>query len=320
MLRSIFITLSKADWARRIILNLGFAWKMANRFIAGEHLDDAIDVVKELNAKNINTTLDHLGEHTTNEEESQRATTDILNILDVIDREGVRANVSIKLSQIGLGVDNELCAQNLVKILSHAKNKNNFVRIDMEDSSTVDATLDLFRHARDEKGFDNVGLVIQSYLYRSEQDVRKLMKSGTPIRLCKGAYKESPDIAFPNKRDVDNNYDVVATILFQSALNQSAPEISPDGRFPPLPAIATHDEKRIQYSKDVAEAIGLGKKAFEFQMLHGIRRDLQESLVRDGYQVRVYVPFGTQWYPYFMRRLAERPANIWFFVSNILRG
>ena len=188
----------------------------------------------------------------------------------------------------------------------------------MEDTPYTDQTLRLFEQMRDQ-GYGNTGIVLQSYLYRSEADARKLLADGTPIRLVKGAYQEPPDKAFPKKADVDANFDLLTKIMMDAALAAKSPRSGSNPCFPPIPAIGTHDEKRIEFARQYAERIGLSKQEYEFQMLYGIRRDLQERLVREGYLVRVYVPFGTHWYPYFMRRLAERPANIWFFVSNFFR-
>jgi proline dehydrogenase len=319
MFRAFFIYLSKASWARRIVTGWSVAWWAASRFVAGETVDEAINVVKELNAKGINATLDHLGEHTSDIEKSRRATEDILEIIDAIDKSGVRANVSIKLTQIGLALGEQVCAENLERILTYAKEKDNFVRLDMEDFPWVDTTLGLYRRMRNECDLGNTGLVIQSYLFRSEEDVRKLMEEGVRIRLCKGAYKEPADVAFPKKDDVDANFDRLAEMLVDGALVAGSPAISPDGKIPPIPAIASHDEQRLVYAKAYAEQAGLPKDALEIQMLYGIRRDLQEQAVEEGYPVRVYVPYGTEWYPYFVRRLAERPANLWFFISNFFR-
>jgi proline dehydrogenase len=320
MLRSFFIYLSKASWAQKLVTNWGFAWKAASRFIAGERIEDAIRAVRELNAKGINATLDHLGEHTSTTEEADRATQDILTVLNEIDKAAVRANVSIKLTQIGMGLDEEICQQNLVRILELARQHNNFVRVDIEDTPYTDVTIHTY-NAMLERGFttQQVGMAVQAYLYRSEEDTRKLLEKGTRFRLVKGAYKEPADKAYPKKADVDANYDLLTKIMIDAALKIEQNTLSQDGRVPPLPAIASHDEKRIVFAKQYAEKVGLPKKAIEFQMLYGIRRDLQEQLVEEGYPVRVYVPFGTHWYPYFMRRLAERPANIWFFVSNFFR-
>ena len=317
MLRSIFIYLSKAAWAQRLVTGWGFAWRTASRFVAGTQLSDAIRVVRELNAKSINVTLDHLGEHTSRPEEAQQATDDILVSLDELKNADLCANVSIKLTQIGLGLDENLCAQNLERILSRARSCNTFIRIDMEDTPYTDMTINLFYQMR-AKGYKNTGMVIQSYLYRSEADTRRLLDDKVTIRLVKGAYKEPPDKAFPKKQDVDANFDLLTKFMIDTALAVKS-HLSADGRIPPIPALGTHDEKRIAFGKQYAEKVGLPKNGLEFQMLYGIRRDLQENLVKEGYPVRVYVPFGTHWYPYFMRRLAERPANIWFFISNFFR-
>ncbi|HTP00027.1 MAG TPA: proline dehydrogenase family protein [Anaerolineales bacterium] len=317
MLRSFLIYLSKAAWAQKVVTSWGIAWKFASRFVSGTKIDDAIRAIRELNSKGINVTLDHLGEHTSKPEEASEATAAILNTLDEIKASGVCANVSIKLTQIGLGLDESLCAQNLERILARAKENDNFVRIDMEDTPYTDKTLNLYCQMHD-KGYDNTGMVLQSYLFRTEADVKKLLAARTPIRLVKGAYQEPANKAFPKKADVDANYDLVTKLMMDAALAADSPRVG--DCFPPIPAIATHDENRIAFAKNYAQKIGLPKDAYEFQMLYGIRRDLQEQLVKDGYKVRVYVPFGTHWYPYFMRRLAERPANVWFFVSNYFKN
>jgi proline dehydrogenase len=319
MLRSFFIYLSKASWAQKLITGWGFAWRTASRFVAGTNLADALRVVRELNAKGINATLDHLGEHTSTPEEAQQAAEDIFATLDAIGAEpGLRSNVSIKLTQVGMGLDESLCAENLERILSRAKAANTFIRVDMEDTPYTDKTINLHYSMR-EKGYENHGMVIQAYLFRSEADTRRLLQDGVRIRNVKGAYNEPPDKAFPKKADVDANFDLITKIMLDASLAQKS-NLSGDGRVPPIPAIATHDEKRILFAKNYAGKIGLPKTGLEFQMLYGIRRDLQESLAKEGYPVRVYVPFGTHWYPYFMRRLAERPANIWFFISNFFKG
>jgi len=319
MLRSILIYLSKATWARQLVTSWGFAWRAASRFVAGETLQDGINVIKDLNAKGINATLDHLGEHTTDPERAQRATEDILEALDAIEESGVRANVSVKLTQLGLALDEQLCKGNLERILKKAQELGNFVRIDMEDSPWVNQTLSLYRYLLYDCGCDNVGVVIQSYLYRSEQDVVDIMAQHGRIRLCKGAYQEPERVAFPKKSDVDGNYDLIARLMLEGALAAGSPPVSPDGKIPPIPALATHDEKRITLAKAYIDQLELPLSAMEFQMLNGIRRDLQQQLAAEGYPVRVYVPYGTEWYPYFVRRLAERPANLWFFLSNMFR-
>ena len=320
MLRSLFIYLSRAGWAQRIVTSWKYAWQTASRFVAGESIQDAIRAIRELNEKGIVTTLDQLGEHTTTTEEATQSAEGILTILEEIDKAGVKSNVSIKLTQIGMGLDDLICRENLTRILNRAKDCKNFVRIDMEDTPYTDMTISLLNGVLDD-GFNtrSVGLVVQSCLFRTEEDTRKLLERGVRFRLVKGAYKEPADKAYPKKADVDANYDLLSKILIDAALAAKSPRLSEDGRIPPLPAIATHDVKRIEFAKQYAEKIGLPKEALEFQMLYGIRRDLQDQLVAEGYPVRVYVPFGTHWYPYFMRRLAERPANIWFFVSNFFR-
>jgi proline dehydrogenase len=319
MLRSLLIYLSHASWARQIVTRWGFAWRAASRFVAGEQLEDAIRVVGELNEKGINATLDHLGEHTTSPEKASQATEDILKILEEIDRTGVRSNVSIKLTQIGLALDPALCEENFCRILDSARAHHSFVRIDMEESNYVDPTLALLSKMSAECGCENLGTVIQSYLYRSDEDIERLKKQGTRIRLCKGAYQEPPEIAFPKKSDVDASYDRLAQLLIDGAMAKGSPALSADGKIPPIPAFATHDPDRIEFAKNYAQKVDLPNKALEFQMLHGIRRDLQEELAQRGYPVRVYVPYGSEWYPYFTRRLAERPANLWFFLSNLVR-
>lgn len=318
MLRNFFIYLSKARWARKLVTGWSVSWSMASRFISGETLGDAIQAIKKINGKGINATLDHLGEHTDSPELADQATQDIIKALDAIQNSGVRANVSVKLTQIGLGLSSELCSENLEKIVSHASALNNFVRVDMEDSPVTQITIDILNKVRS-KGYDNVGIVIQSYLYRSEQDIRNLLLECIPIRLCKGAYNEPAAVAFPKKSDVDANYDKLSRILIDATLTNGCKPVSSDGRFPPIPGIASHDEKRIQMAKEYAQQVGLPQNSLEFQMLYGIRRELQEQLARDGFPVRVYVPYGTEWYPYFMRRLAERPANVWFILSNFFR-
>jgi len=320
MLRALLIYLSQAVWARAIITRWSLTWRVASRFVAGETPDTAIDVIKQLNEKGICATLDHLGENITSEDEALCATDEIMNILEVIEHAGVRAGVSIKLSQIGLLLGEEICERNLRRIMERAKVHNNFVRIDMEDSPVTDVTLRLMRTMRRDGFAKHTGIAIQSYLYRSEDDIRQLMDEGTSVRICKGAYKEPPDLAYPKKVDVDTNFDHITKIMFDKVNeDHNIGDNSACGRFPPIPAIASHDVARIQYAKDYADVLGLPKRALEFQMLYGIRRSWQNALAAEGYPVRVYVPYGTEWYPYFVRRLAERPANLWFFLSNLLR-
>jgi proline dehydrogenase len=311
MFRSFFSYLAKAAWARKIVAKMAIARKMASRFIAGETLADGIQTIKLLNEKGINATLDVLGENTTSPEMARQATSEIMRAFDAIDTAGVRANVSVKLTQIGLGISSELCLENLEQILQKAKGYNSFVRIDMEDSTVTQRTLDVLYAAR-LHGYENVGIVIQAYLFRSETDIQKLVDDCIKVRLCKGAYTEPAKVAYPKMQDINASYDRCAAMLINGALSNRCPKISEDGKTPSMPALATHDPKRIEFAKLYAEKVGLPKDAMEFQMLNGIRRDLQEQLVKEGYRVRVYVPFGTEWYPYFMRRIAERPADILF--------
>jgi proline dehydrogenase len=320
MLRSLLIYLSKAAWARQIVTSWKIAWLVASRFVAGEKPEDAIRTIRALNAKGICATLDHLGESVTDSAQARQAANEIIQILEEIDRTKVRSGVSIKPTQIGLALDVDLYVENLRLILQKAKELNNFVRIDMEDSPYTEITIEIFKQMWDEGYAHHVGIVIQAYLYRSAEDIHALMEAGASVRLCKGAYQEPAELAFPKKADVDSNFDVLAEMLISGAVMAEQPVVSECGCFPPIPAIASHDEKRIAHAKAYAQKVGLPNAAIEFQMLNGIRRDLQESLVAEGYPVRVYVPYGTEWYPYFMRRLAERPANLWFFISNFFRS
>jgi proline dehydrogenase len=319
MLRSLLIYLSKASWAQRLVTGWALAWRAASRFIAGTEVDDAMRVIRELNARGINVTLDHLGEHTSSAAEASEATLAITRTLVAIKKSKLCANVSIKLSQIGLALDERVCRQNLERILVKAKELGNFVRVDMEDTPYTGQTIALCQQMR-KKGYRNVGIALQSYLYRTEVDARRLLEDRTPIRLVKGAYQEPATKAFPHKADVDANFDLLTKLMMDAAAASHRPRgRAQGGCLPPIPAIGTHDEKRIEFAKQYASKIRLPKTAYEFQMLYGIRRDLQEKLRAEGYSVRVYVPFGTHWYPYYMRRLAERPANIWFFASNFFR-
>lgn len=317
MLRAFFIFLSRAKWAQKMIMNWRFAWKVASRFIAGTTIFEAIQVVNKLNEQGFHVTLDHLGENSSSIEDTRNSTAEVIQLLEEISKNSVNANVSIKLSQIGLGIDKQLCKDNLFSILDKAKELNNFIRIDMEDSSLTSDTLELVNSAY--KYYSGVGTVIQSYLYRSEDDVRKLTDDCITIRMVKGAYKESSSVAFPKKKDVDVNFDYLVKICLEKINSCKSKKISNDGKFPPLIAVASHDQERLELALNLANSLNISKEHIEFQMLYGIRRDLQTEYLKLGYHVRVYVPFGTHWYPYFMRRLAERPANVWFFLSNLFK-
>jgi proline dehydrogenase len=316
--RAILLYLSSAKWARSIVTKWGIARRFSARFVVGDSVDDALVRVKELNAAGLSATLDHLGENVSTAEEALQATDTYIEILQTLDEAEAASGASLKLSQLGLGLDYDLCLSNMRCIASRAKDYGTFVRIDMEDSHTVDNALRIYKTLQEE-GFTNIGVVIQAYLYRSEVDVRSLLGANASIRLCKGAYKEPAEIAFPSKKDVDSNFDRLAAMMIDQAVKVRGDPITYPGKIPPRTAIASHDEARIVYAKSYAETAGLQKEHLEFQMLNGIRPDLQIQLAREGYPVRIYVPYGIEWYPYFMRRLAERPANVWFFVSNYFR-
>ena len=318
MLKALLLYLSRARWARRLVSHWAFARRAAARFVAGDTLDEALTVVRTLNARGMNVTLDHLGENVTSLADARRAAEDYLVLIDRICETGVRANVSLKLTQLGLTLDQSACQDHLRLVVAKAKECGGFVRIDIEDSPTIDRTLQAY-HAMRAVGLDNLGAALQSYLYRSQDDARALAAAGAKIRLVKGAYREPPHLAFPKKADVDGSFDALAALIIDAAVAGGSQPVSPDGRIPPVMAVASHDPARIEAAKAHARRAGLPKPALEFQMLYGIRRDLQEALAAEGYPVRIYVPFGTEWYPYFVRRLAERPANLWFFISNFFR-
>jgi proline dehydrogenase len=299
--RHTLLYLSKAGWARRLVSGLPIARQVARRFVAGETLDEAVNVARELNAQGMHVTIDYLGERVTNKKEAEVARTEILRLYD---------RISVKLTQLGLNLDARMAFENVLAIAEKARATENFLRIDMEDSPLVDATLDIQRRLRFEHGLDNVGVVIQAYLYRSEADVVRLIDEGTWVRLCKGAYLEPEEVAFPDKSDTDRNFVKLMQILLGEEARRRGVYLG----------VATHDEVMITATKDFARREHIGRKEFEFQMLYGIRRELQTALVSEGYRCRIYVPYGTAWYPYFVRRLAERPANVWFFLSNLLRA
>jgi proline dehydrogenase len=308
-LRQVLLYLTGATWARQLVSEFPLARQVASRFVAGETVAEAMAVAQELNERGLTVTLDYLGESVTDANMAIAARNEILHLLDQIADRNVNANVSLKLSQLGLNINDQLAADNMRQILSRAREHENRVRIDMEDSPLVDKTLALYRRLRDEEGFTNVGVVIQAYLYRSAEDIRQLVEGGAWVRLCKGAYAEPPDVAYPRKVDTDASF----VRLMQHLLSTKARE---QGVYA---AIATHDERMIQATIDYAHQHEIAPEEFEFQLLYGIRRELQDDLHKHGYRVRIYVPYGQAWYPYFMRRLAERPANLWFFLSNFFK-
>jgi proline dehydrogenase len=305
MLRKFLLYLSAAGWARRLVTNWGLARRVALRFVAGETLDDALAATHTLNQRRLMVSLDYLGESVHKPEDTQEVVNRYRALLERIDAEQAQASISLKLTHLGLDISEDLCITNLRHILTDAQQWNIGVTIDMEGSAYTDSTLRIYRTMRDEYGFLNVGTVIQAYLYRSAQDMRELAQEGAHIRLCKGAYLEPPEIAYPAKSDVDANY----VRLMQDFL--SAPP-------PAYLCIATHDENMIQAGEPFVKSHNV-KGRYEFQMLYGIRAARQDALAAEGYPVRIYVPFGEAWYPYFMRRLAERPANLWFFARSLFQ-
>jgi len=303
--RTLLLQMAGSKKMELFVRSNGLAVRSAGRFVAGESVAAVIAPVQALNAQGISATLDLLGESVRNEQEVAEVLDTYLQLFQNIDAQKLNANVSIKLTALGLDIAPELCYRNMERLLS-AAGPGQFVRIDMESSDYTQRTLDLFiRLWNSPSQYRNVGVVIQSYLRRSADDIEMLIGMGARVRLCKGAYKEPETVAFPDKAKVDANYVRLMERLLQ------------DGRYP---GIATHDEKIVAATKAFAAAKQIGLDRFEFQMLFGIRRDLQTQLVKDGYRVRVYTPFGTHWYPYMMRRLAERPANVWFVLKNSLRG
>ena len=301
--KSAFLYLSQSERFKEFLTRFQSFNNVTRRFVAGEELADAVEAIRQLNRRGISASFDHLGESITSEVETRKEVNEYVRVLDSIHESRLDSNVSVKLTQLGLDVSQDLCYANTRTIVEAALRYNNFVRIDMEDSTKTDATLQVFKRLRAE--FENVGIVLQAYLFRSEKDTEDLLKLGARIRLCKGAYKEPPSVAFPKKADVDANYIKLSKMLLSSGLYHG---------------IATHDENMIAATIRFAKERTISPDKFEFQMLYGIRRDLQEKLVRDGYRLRVYVPYGRYWYPYFMRRLAERPANVWFVLRNMIRG
>jgi proline dehydrogenase len=301
--KSAFLYLSQSERFKTFLTRFRSFNNVTRRFVAGEELDDAVEAIRQLNRRGINASFDHLGESITSEVETRKEVNEYVRVLDSIHESRLDSNVSVKLTQLGLDVSQDLCYANTRTIVGAALRYNNFVRIDMEDSTKTDATLQVFKRLRGE--FENVGIVIQAYLFRSWKDTEELLELGARIRLCKGAYKEPPSVAFPRKADVDANYIKLTKMLLSSSAYHG---------------IATHDENMIAATVQFAKERNISPDKFEFQMLYGIRRDLQEKLVRDGYRMRVYVPYGRYWYPYFMRRLAERPANVWFVLRNMVRG
>lgn len=303
--RSALLYLSRHEGLKDFAVRFRPFKKMTRRFVAGEDIEEAIAAIRELNRLNCTASFDHLNESVASAAETEEEVREYLSILSRIDETGIRSNVSIKLTQFGLDIDPELTYKNARTVVEEAARRGNFVRVDMEQSSVTQVTIDIFKRLRSEFGLNDVGIVLQSYLRRTYADAEELLKIPARIRICKGAYNEPPEVAFPDKKDVDENYIRVMKLLLSSGTYHG---------------IATHDPNMINATIRHARDAGIGKEAFEFQMLYGVRRDLQERLAREGYNVRVYVPYGKHWYPYFMRRLAERPANVWFVLKNMFKG
>jgi proline dehydrogenase len=305
ILRSTFISLSEARQLRSLAESSSIGKKLSRRFVPGLEIEDVVASAQDLNRRGISSTLDSLGENVSDEAHAQRSASTYHTMLDKIGELKLNANVSLKLTQMGMDLQGGIAERIVAGLVDHAHDVDSFVRVDMEGSPYTQATIDMVRRLnQNAKSSGRVGVVIQSYLRRSESDIELLLSEGIRIRLCKGAYQESPEIAFPSKADVDKNYVLLSQKLLRSGI---------------FHGLATHDETIIEQMKKMVKTEGILPGSFEFQMLYGIRRDLQESLVKEGYGMRVYIPFGHEWYPYFMRRLAERPANAIFIAKNLIR-
>ena len=303
--KAFFYALSRSTTLKRLASRYGMETgnSFVSRFVAGETIEAAIEVSRRLQSQGLLVTLDHLGEHVRTMEESTTATLEYVRLMDVIADAGIERNISLKLTQLGIDVDRATCVDNLRRLLEPAARREFFIRIDMENSPYTERTVEIFEMLWDYQ-HRNIGVALQSYLYRTEADTRRMNGLGARVRLVKGAYKEPSSIAYQRKRDVDRAFVRLAHLLLDSGT---------------YPAIATHDQRVIEEIREYATEQGLAKDRFEFQMLYGIRRDLQTSLVAAGYRVRVYLPFGREWFPYFMRRLGERPANVGFVLAALAR-
>ena len=301
MMKDFFLFLSKNKFftkmAKRYGLRLG-----ASRFVAGEEIDQAVEVIKGLNQKNLAVTIDFLGEFVDNEKEANERADNSIQAIKAIGREKLNSQLSVKMTSLGFDISDKVIMTNMRRILDTAKENNVFVTIDMEDYSRCQKSLDIFKQLKSE--YDNVGTVIQAYLYRTEKDIEDLNKYSPNLRMVKGAYKESPEVAFPEKKDVDEN---LKRIIKMHLLNGN------------YTAVASHDDAIINFTKEFAKANNIPNSQFEFQMLYGIMPERQLELAKDGYTMRVYVPYGTDWYGYFMRRLAERPANVAFVLKGMFK-
>jgi proline dehydrogenase len=305
VLRAAFISLSESKSIRAAAERTRLGQRLSRRFVAGTTIEDALAATKAMNHRGLSVSVDNLGENVSNADEARHSAQLYHQLLDQMQAQGLNANVSLKLTHMGLDVDEAMAYEIASGVVQHAARLNSFVRIDMEGSPYTQRTLDFVHrlHAQPENA-GHVGAVIQSYLYRSEKDVEQLLAERIRIRLCKGAYKEPPEVGFPKKADVDANYVKLMKMLLQSGVYHG---------------IATHDENMIHATIEFAQKEKIAPSAFEFQMLYGVRRDLQQKLIKEGWRCRVYIPFGTEWYPYLMRRLAERPANAIFILKNLFR-
>jgi proline dehydrogenase len=305
ILRSAFIACSRNQTLRHFAESSRMGRRMSSRFVAGMDIQDVLRAAQSLQSQGIASTLDSLGENVSTEEEAKRHAEIYHRLLDAIETRELRANISVKLTQMGMDLGHDLAQEIVCGLVDHAVATKTFVRVDMEGSEYTQATIDLVRALHSvPANRDSVGIVIQAYLRRSQQDIAGLLADGIRIRLCKGAYKEPPNIAFPDKADVDANFVKLTEVLLTSGIYHG---------------IATHDDALVDATKRIVHDRSIDRDSFEFQMLYGVRRDLQRALVAEGFNVRVYVPFGAEWYPYFMRRLAERPANVLFIAKNMLR-
>lgn len=305
LLRSAFIALSKNRPLRRFSEHSAIGRKLSSRFVAGLTIEEALRAAAAVQNQGMFITLDSLGESVTTEEEAQAAAAIYHQLLDAISQRGLKANISVKLTQMGIDLSPQLATHIVESLVDHARRTHNFVRIDMEGSEHTDITLKLVNNLHSRPEFAaHIGIVLQAYLHRTRNDAEQLVRDGIRIRLCKGAYKEPAEIAFPDKSEVDSSYVSLTKFLLSSGVYHG---------------LATHDEKMVEAAKAYAKEKNIPPASFEFQMLYGIRRDLQQQLIKDGYNVRVYIPFGNEWYPYFMRRLAERPANVIFLMKNFFR-
>ena len=302
-MKNLLLFLSKQGWMKSAVTGFPLSRTMASRFVAGDTIDDVIRVTRLLNSKGKSVTADHLGEHVTDVAEVKAAHAQYLKLIERLYAEKLDANVSVKLSEMGQDVDEGLCLENITSLVEHASKRDMLVRIDMESSAYTERTMNTFVDLR--KKHENVGIVLQAYLYRTADDIKRTLELKGRIRLCKGAYAEPPTVAYPDKADVDRNFAELAGKLVTSGI---------------FHGIATHDEAMVEATIAHVKKAGLKPEAFEFQMLFGVRRDLQDKLVKDGWKLRIYVPYGDNWYPYMMRRMAERPANLLFVVKSMFKG